>query len=198
MVGYEYSEMKDVLVIVNAVNAYKSGGYILPACYYIPSDIPPKSLQPPAPDTLLPWFSRHTQSQQHAAPSTPRLRRSHAFSTTSGDRQGIHSRDINLNISLNGLTLSPSPSPSTPRGSTTERNNSSVRNNAQTPTPIPTYSSPGRSNQMAPQTRTDAHSLTRPMLEFLRLFYGFRKHDIETISAILQAPSRHSQLYPTL
>jgi hypothetical protein len=116
LVGYEYPEMRDILAIVDAVNAYKSGKYNFPTSYHIPHGIPPKTLQSQAPGNVLSWESSHN----FVLPSTPnsKSQRSQQVISTFGGRQDNFEGDLKLNIFLNGLSLSPSPS--TPQNSSTD------------------------------------------------------------------------------
>jgi hypothetical protein len=193
MVGYEYPEMKDLIAVIDVVNAYCSGNYRFPSFYFIPTNIPPKSLHPPAPRHVLPWVTKH--SPNFASTPSFKTHRSHTF------KASVPGHDINLNISLNGLSLSPSPE--TPRGTTTNRGSSIASFNDSSPTRLKRpVKSPSSTGYQSTSTRQQKYgpiiTLTRPMREFLRLFFGFTRHDIEELSEILKVPSQHATLYPTL
>jgi hypothetical protein len=199
MVGYEYHEMEEVLAIVDAVIAYHSGQYSFPSTYFIPNNIPPKSLNPPSPRNILSWSTMSTPSfvSTPSLTSTPSSKPhfSQSFSSNTPNR------DIHLNISLSGLSLSPSSS--TPKASFTNRGSHATSVNDSSPTctrQSTKLSSSTRDWPVSPQKQLYGPiiTLTRPMREFLRLYFGFTKDNMVNLSEILKAPSKHATLYPVL
>jgi hypothetical protein len=199
MVGYEYHEMAELVAVVDAVNTYHSGDYSLPLTYFVPNNIPPKTLHPPSPINVLAWNTMSTPSSMFTPSfaSTPssKPRSSKLFSATNPGH------DIRLNISLNGLSLSPTPS--TLKAGTTNIGTltTPIIDTSPTCTKHSTKSSFPTGNQAGSSQKWrfgPIITLTRPMREFLRLYFGFTKNDMDDVSGVLKDPSKHATLYPFL
>jgi hypothetical protein len=186
--------MAELVVIVNAVNAYKSGSYNAPSSYYIPADIPVKSLFPARPENIIPWYLPPQRLTSMSGPVGKKgsSRNSSPHKTTRAS--GNSSRDL----SIESLTLETS----------TSQQSHNTRRNTRSPSKAPTQSrsvafahssqSPQTAIGRAAESLDDVVSITRPMRRYLKTYFGLSNQRIEALSRTIQSPQTQFKSYQAL